>query len=181
MAKTSESVTTIRKARRSKALIERSELYPVEWEGRVPLRIRALQDVRADIPGCASCVYRDVHYYCTVNRHGAVAALDGDWEFGLKPGEFEVAEWHGTNELLVPPPHEELAVMTYEDTPLEKLDAAYASLPKRYVMRRYYLGSECNLTKIWDSWSPGMWLTDNDRETMRFLLGINLGMAWGPL
>lgn len=72
--------------------------YPEYFQGKVPLKIRMKLTLRPDMPFLAKadtvCV-RDKEYYVWVNSYGAVAAiLPNGEQLGLKPGEFEVIEFH---------------------------------------------------------------------------------------
>jgi hypothetical protein len=80
------------------ALEHQSEHYPKHWQGKVPKRVRMLQNVTVDLPFMASpsCeVIEGCEYEVSVNTHGAVSAITQNGKLpGLKPSEFEVIEWH---------------------------------------------------------------------------------------
>lgn len=84
----------------SPALIEQSMSYPARYEGRVPRRVRMLETVRPDVPLSKILpALRGAEYEVWVNRNGAVSAFTAEGEdLGLRPGEFEVIEWHGEEE-----------------------------------------------------------------------------------
>ena len=78
--------------------------YPAHWEGKVPLKIRMKGTVTSDIPmwfpedADLLCIAGN-EYYCWVNSYGALSAiLPNGKQLGLKPGEFEVIEFHSQNE-----------------------------------------------------------------------------------
>ena len=81
----------------SPALKKQSHLYPANFRGRVPLKVRLACNVRGhqflSPPG--TIARADEEYDCWVNTHGAVAAiLPNGQSLGLKPAEFDVVEWH---------------------------------------------------------------------------------------
>lgn len=87
----------------SPALKHRSKHYPAHFAERVPRLVRMLCNVRSDLPAIAFInddrgfpfAAAGRIYPCTVNSHGAVAAiLPNGQELGVKPDEFEVMEWH---------------------------------------------------------------------------------------
>jgi hypothetical protein len=82
--------------RPSPALESKSEHYPAEYLGRVPKRVRMLRTVRSEWPFSAHRgAYKGDEYDADVNRHGAVSVYVEDGGLlGVKPGEFEVIEWH---------------------------------------------------------------------------------------
>lgn len=72
--------------------------YPKQWHNQVPLKVKMNQNVGPDMPFLFSskerCI-KDNEYYCHVNSYGALSAILPDGErLGLKPGEFEVIEYH---------------------------------------------------------------------------------------
>ncbi len=78
-----------------------SVYYPARYGRKIPLRVKVLMDVKTDllffnIPGNPEMeVKRGTEYYVMVNSYGAVTALFEDGTgLGLKPGEFEVIEFH---------------------------------------------------------------------------------------
>ena len=84
----------------SPALKHQSEIYPANYRGRVPLKIRMAKTVYPDLPFLCkrkdTVATVDEVYECWVNSHGAVAAICRNGEtLGVKPGEFDVIEWHG--------------------------------------------------------------------------------------
>jgi len=87
----------------SPALKHQSEIYPANYRGRVPLKIRMAKTVYPDLPflckrhdTVATVATVDEVYECWVNQNGAVAAICRNGEsIGVKPGEFDVIEWHG--------------------------------------------------------------------------------------
>jgi hypothetical protein len=93
----------IKKAQESPALTMKSTrkgkfAYP--FGDKVPLRVRMNQKVTSDVPYPQLPNYSPIcvqgsEYYVWVNSYGAVAAiLENGEQLGLKPGEFEVIEWH---------------------------------------------------------------------------------------
>lgn len=89
----------------SPALVHRSRdegkfAYPAYFNDKVPLKVRMNTVVEPDMPGIfpykegTFCLYGH-EYYVWVNSYGAVSAiLENGEQLGLKPGEFEVIEWH---------------------------------------------------------------------------------------
>lgn len=83
----------------SYALKEQSKHYPSYFNGKVPLKVRMNTTVSSDMPFFIAKNYQKAiyshEYYVSVNSHGAVAAIfeDGS-QLGLKPGEFQVIEFH---------------------------------------------------------------------------------------
>ena len=77
-----------------------SRMYPAEFKGRVPWRIRMLQTVTAELgflePDQCGFLSRGHCYTTWTNSHGAVCAYTatGD-QMGVKPDEFEVILWWG--------------------------------------------------------------------------------------
>lgn len=79
----------------SPALSTQSTHYPAEWNGNVPKKIRMLSSVKSDIPFVQMRCAAQMEYAAYVNSHGALSAIINDDDMlGLKPGEFEVIEWH---------------------------------------------------------------------------------------
>ncbi|MDD5367478.1 MAG: hypothetical protein PHQ40_00470 [Anaerolineaceae bacterium] len=84
----------------SPALKYQSHLYPASWHGKVPLRVRMAKTVYPDFPFLATGYFaREGEIYPVyVNSHGAVSAIietaSGSGGLGLRPHEFEIAEWH---------------------------------------------------------------------------------------
>lgn len=80
------------------ALHERLEGYP--FGDRVPAKVRMLRTVTSDFPffldkGKMLMAEYGRTYVAWTNSYGAVAAvMDNGKNLGLKPGEFEVIEWH---------------------------------------------------------------------------------------
>lgn len=89
---------------KSPALKHRSKHYPERFGDRVPLRIKMLMNVRPD-PWCAAIqgkpgtiLRREETYVAWTNSHGAAAGICENGEvLGVKPDEFEVAEWYSPN------------------------------------------------------------------------------------
>ena len=85
-------------ALQSPALKQKSNHYPPAWEGKVPLKVRVLTNVRSDLPAFIAppiAVDKGAEHYVYVNVHGAVLAIIGSGRtLGLKPAEFEVIHWH---------------------------------------------------------------------------------------
>lgn len=88
----------------SPALKDRSGDYPIRFKGAVPKMIRMLETVAPDFPiPLAFPQYRGLIAVCDrvypawVNRNGAVCAIIGDQQLGVKPDEFEVVAWHEVN------------------------------------------------------------------------------------
>lgn len=86
----------------SAALHDRSPIYPSRFNGRVPKRVRMVDQVESEVfqytrdPADYLVCKVNAEYDVTVNRNGAVSAiLPGGKKLGLKPHEFEVVEWHG--------------------------------------------------------------------------------------
>ena len=72
--------------------------YPKQWHNQVPLKVKMNQRVASDFPAIfkpsVECI-KGEHYYCWVNSYGALSAILPDGEkLGLKPDEFEVIEFH---------------------------------------------------------------------------------------
>lgn len=90
-------------AKKSQALhlisnMKGSFAYPEQWERQVPLKVKMKTTVRPDFPQIFPskeiCI-EGIEYYCQVNSYGALSAILPDGEYlGLKPGEFEVVEFH---------------------------------------------------------------------------------------
>lgn len=84
----------------SPALECTSEGFPEAWAGRVPKRVRATKTVHPDFSFAGNegvVAVNGEEYLVWVNAHGALAAImaDGLRRLGLRPGEFEVVEFHG--------------------------------------------------------------------------------------
>lgn len=72
--------------------------YPSHWKSKVPLKVKMNKTVGPDMPflfpSKEKCIEGN-EYYCTVNSYGALCAILPDGEkLGLKPGEFDVIEFH---------------------------------------------------------------------------------------
>jgi hypothetical protein len=82
--------------KRMPALVSQSEHYPKRWDGKVPKRVKMLMTVSSDIPiPCFLKVLSGEIYDVYTNSHGAIAVVFEDGKMlGVKPGEFEVVEWH---------------------------------------------------------------------------------------
>ena len=87
----------------SPALTQQSKGYPANYRGRVPKKIKMAKTLYPDEvcgislgkPG--TMLELDQVYDCWVNIHGAVAGwCDNGEKLGVKPGEFDVVEWHET-------------------------------------------------------------------------------------
>ena len=96
------------KSQESSALSWRDSSYPACYRGRVPWKIRVLKEIKSDIPAIwaikpndpATVLHSGDIVECRVNMYGAVAGIRANGELlGLKPGEFEVIQFHGE-----PPP-----------------------------------------------------------------------------
>lgn len=77
--------------------------YPSYFNGRIPLMVRMNTTVQSELPfplclDVPVCLFNKT-YYVQVNSYGALSAIHDDGTtLGLKPGEFEIIEWHeGTN------------------------------------------------------------------------------------
>lgn len=70
--------------------------YPAEFQGRVPWRVRLTRTVRPlPMHGRSIAGYEGEEFDVWVSRHGVVALILGDGKLlGVKPGQFEVIEWH---------------------------------------------------------------------------------------
>lgn len=71
--------------------------YPAHWEGKVPRMVRMLRPVSPCIvrQGAPKGVEIGEEFEAMVNSYGAVSALlPGGFRLGLRPGEFEVIEFH---------------------------------------------------------------------------------------
>ena len=89
--------TTIKTPLDSPALKDQSEIYPPNFRGRVPLKVKMACNVRGNLHFCPPGTIARVEetYEVWVNRNGAVAAiLPNGLQLGLKPAEFDVVEWH---------------------------------------------------------------------------------------
>ena len=87
----------------SPALTHQSKLYPANYRGRVPRKIKMAKTLYPDeIEGISlgkpgTMLELNMVYECWVNSHGAVAGYcDNGEKLGVKPGEFDVVEWHET-------------------------------------------------------------------------------------
>lgn len=87
----------------SPALTHQSKGYPANYRGRVPKKIKMAKTLYPDEIGGISLakpgtmLELDQVYECWVNSHGAVAGYcDNGQKLGVKPGEFDVVEWHET-------------------------------------------------------------------------------------
>lgn len=87
----------------SPALTHQSKLYPANYRGRVPKKIKMAKTLYPDeIAGFklgkpGTMLELNMVYDCWVNSHGAVAGYcDNGEKLGVKPGEFDVVEWHET-------------------------------------------------------------------------------------
>ena len=87
----------------SPALTHQSRLYPANYRGRVPRKIKMAKTLYPDEvcgislgkPG--TMLEINMVYDCWVNSNGAVAGYcDNGEKLGVKPGEFDVVEWHET-------------------------------------------------------------------------------------
>ena len=76
-----------------------TQSYQAYFNGRIPLKVRMNITVESELPFplCLDvwpCVFNR-EYYVTVNSYGAVTAIHEDGTtLGLKPGEFQIIEWH---------------------------------------------------------------------------------------
>lgn len=77
--------------------------YPANYRGRVPLKVRAVKEVKPDMPQFHKSLgvkddtvcLKDNEYFVWVNSYGAVSAILPNGEkLGLLPSEFYVTEWH---------------------------------------------------------------------------------------
>jgi hypothetical protein len=87
----------------SPALTRQSDSYPANYRGRVPKKIKMAKTLYPDeIAGFklgkpGTMLELNMVYDCWVNSHGAVAGYcDNGEKLGVKPGEFDVVEWHET-------------------------------------------------------------------------------------
>ena len=85
----------------SPALTQQSKIYPANYRGRVPKKIKMAMTLYPDRVCGISCgkpgtmLELDQVYDCWVNMNGAVSGLCANGELlGVKPGEFDVVEWH---------------------------------------------------------------------------------------
>lgn len=91
----------------SPALKEIDNDYPKHWLNKVPKRIKAIANVKSDLPVPVRDsdfeVAKGKVYDAWVNSYGAVAAIrESDNEcLGMKPGEFEVVEWWIPKEVVI--------------------------------------------------------------------------------
>lgn len=88
----------------SSALKNQSEHYPPVWKGKVPKRVKMAKTVTSDLPIFLQKTESIIaeggkEYYVYCNSHGAISAILPNGEkLGLKPYEFEVIEWHTSNQ-----------------------------------------------------------------------------------
>ena len=75
--------------------------YPLWFQNRTPKKVRVLYDVESELyhytcdPNDVLQANRGEEFPVWVNSHGAVAIVFPDGrKLGVKPGEFEVIEWH---------------------------------------------------------------------------------------
>jgi hypothetical protein len=87
----------------SPALRQQSKGYPANFRGRVPKKIKMATTLYPDeVSGISlakpgTMLELNMIYDCWVNIHGAVAGwCDNGEMLGVKPGEFDVVEWHET-------------------------------------------------------------------------------------
>jgi hypothetical protein len=84
----------------SPALTTQSKYYPANYRGRVPKKIKMAKTLYPDLPWMpgikpGTMLELNMVYDCWVNSHGAVAGwCDNGEKLGVKPGEFDVVEWH---------------------------------------------------------------------------------------
>ncbi len=83
----------------SPALRYQGEKYPANYRGRVPSKIKMAKTVYPDYPDprqpAGTMLELDQVYDCWVNSYGAVSGICTNGEkLGVKPGEFDVVEWH---------------------------------------------------------------------------------------
>lgn len=111
---TPKALAPARGSESSPALTHQSKLYPANYRGRVPRKIKMAKTLYPDeIAGFklgkpGTMLELNMVYDCWVNSHGAVAGYcDNGEKLGVKPGEFDVVEWHETKtqnvELSEPP------------------------------------------------------------------------------
>lgn len=77
--------------------------YPARYQTKIPLKVKMVQTVMSDLPFFLPEAKESDYpvavggneYYVSVNSYGAVTAIfDDGRQLGLKPGEFEVIEFH---------------------------------------------------------------------------------------
>lgn len=98
---------TLEVAMTSPALISQSEAndrssYPANFRSKVPLKVKLAKTVTSDMPFLEKAniiCKKDQEYHVYVNSYGAVSAilLNGE-KLSLLPSEFDVTEWHSTEE-----------------------------------------------------------------------------------
>lgn len=91
----------------SPALRRQSKSYPAAWDGRVPRRVRLLENVNSAPPGryrfllaigfkvrplCRGVVGQV--YDCVVGQEGNTAIITEEGLIRVRPNEFQVEEWH---------------------------------------------------------------------------------------
>lgn len=90
----------------SPALKQQSKSYPKNFDGKVPLRIKMVCNVRPDpwagaigqSGGPGTILRIDYIYEAYTNSNGAVCGIcDNGFKLGVKPDEFEVVEWYDPN------------------------------------------------------------------------------------
>lgn len=87
-------------ALKSPALKEKSEHYPANRYGKVPLKIKMAITVKSDLPFFVqskkdTVAYAGKTYYVWCNSHGAMSAILPNGErLGIRPSECEIVEWH---------------------------------------------------------------------------------------
>lgn len=75
--------------------------YPARYDKKIPLRVRMTTTVVSEMPffiqqktDCPVAIHGN-EFYVKVNSYGAVTAIFDDGRMlGLKPGEFEIIEYH---------------------------------------------------------------------------------------
>jgi len=81
----------------SPANLYQSQVYPAEWEQKVPAEIRIVTTVKAycnEAPLHSLMLATNMVVPCWVNSHGIVYAITDDGrKMQLRPGEFEVTLW----------------------------------------------------------------------------------------
>lgn len=84
------------------ALHERCHGKGYPFGERVPSKIRMTCSVSSDfafLPNAAPPAFVSLTYDAWTNSYGAVAAvMENGKKLGVKPGEFEVVEWHNLSE-----------------------------------------------------------------------------------
>lgn len=99
--KTLEAAMTSPALKSQRKSNDRSE-YPAKYCGRVPLKVIVAKTVTPDMPFLAkpnTICQKDEEYHVWVNSQGAVSAILPNGEkLGLLPSEFDVTEWHTSEE-----------------------------------------------------------------------------------